>query len=337
MPAATRYRKRATDWQLPRIYLLAAIAGCATEPTAPLRGGGGIRVDLAWVTAATAASIDSASGMFVLSAPSPRTLTALAAESTAVGAARLVGDPRFSTSLRAELESVHGATIPFSHLRPCARTIYAPSPFAELPARAPGPLRRGLGSQWSVQLCAAPSSNVVLSVMVPDGPRDFRVDSDTIVVSSLRQFGGGNDWFISALPPAFTDGLLLTPEEAVRTTFLATRVRANGVPQPVYQWDDRRDDNRLASHVSWLVPLEQPVQVRNSADGSTRFVSELIVQRRETSQVTADFFVPASTQPTERWFTFWKDTTGTGSLTVFDSVSVRVRGAHRFDAVQVVR
>ena len=338
MPSASGYSKPTkTRPRLHVCFVVAAIAGCATEPTALSRSVGGIRVDVAWITASAATSIDGASGKFVLATASPRNLTELAADSSAIGAALLVGDPRFDRALRTELEAIRGALIPFSQLRPCARTIYVLSPFEEPPASAPGWLRRGLASQWSVQLCRSSSPDVVLSVMIADGPRDFRVDSDTVVVSSLRQRGGGNNWFISALPPAFTDGLMLTPEEAARTTFLATRTRLSSVPVPVYQWDDRLDDNRLASHVSWLVTLEKPVKVRSKVDGSLRSANDLIVQRRETTQLTADFFVAASTQPTQRWFAFLKDTTGNSTSIALDSVSVRVRGPHRFDAVEIVR
>ena len=338
IPSASGYSKAAKTRRKLRIcFLIAAIAGCATEPTAISRSVGGIRVDVAWIAGSASMSIDSGSGKFVLAAASPRNLTEVAADSSAIGAALLIGDPRFDSALRAELEAIRGAVIPFAQLRPCARTIYAVSPFEEPPASTPGWLRRALASQWSVQLCGATSPDVVLSVMIADGPRDFRVDNDTIVVSSLRQRGGGNNWFVSALPPAFMDGLMLTPEEAVRTTFLATGTRINSVPVPVYQWDDRRDDNRLASHVSWLVTLEKPVRVRSKVDGSIGFRSDLIVQRRDTTQVTADFFVAASSQPAQRWFAFLKDTTGSSTSTALDSVSVRVRGPHRFDAVEIVR
>ena len=311
--------------------------GCAAEPTAPTRGVGGIRVDAAWVTTSVAGSVNTVSGMFILPPAVPRTLTELAADSISIGVARIVGDTGFSNALRAELERIRASTIPFLQLRPCARTIYAPSPFEEPPSAAPGWLRRGLASQWAVQMCDPRSPDVLISVMIPDAPRDFVVDNETIVVSSLRQFGGGADWFVTALPSAFVDGLLLTPEEAVRTAFLATTVRISSVPMPLYQWDDRLDDNRIASHVSWLLSLEQPIQVRNKETNTVQVVTELIVQRRHPTQASADYFIPASVQPTQRWFSFRKDTTGTSASTALDSVSVRVRGHHRFNAVEIVR
>ena len=321
------------------VALAAAVVtfGCAAEPTVPTRSVGGIRVDATWVTTSVLGSVNSVSGMFVLPPAIPRTLTELAADSSAIGVARIVGDTGFSNSLRADLERIRASTIPFSRLRPCARTIYAPSPFEELPSAAPGWLRRGLASQWAVQMCDPRSQDVLISVMVPDAPRDFVVDNEAIVVSSLRQFGGGADWFVSALPPAFVGGLLLTPEEAVRTTFLATKVRISSVPMPVYQWDDRLDDNRIASHVSWFLTLEQPIQVRNKETNTVQVVAELIVQRRNPTQASADYFIPAPAQPTQRWFSFRKDTTGTSASTILDSVSVRVRGHHRFNAVEIVR
>lgn len=311
--------------------------GCSSETTAPKERFGGIRVDAEWVTPPVAASVNTVSGLFVLEEGTPQIVTKIAADSIALAVARITGDPRFPNSRRSDLERARGASIPFAELTPCARPVYATAPFEMVPAAAPGWLRRGLASQWSIQLCGRRSPDVMMSVMVPDALRDFAIANDTIVVASLRQFGGGGDWFVSALPRGFSEGLLLTPEEAVRTTFLSTGVRVSKVPRPVYQWDDRKNDNRVAAHVSWLVTLERPVQVFNKESNAMQVVSQLIVQRRELTQLKADFFVPASVQPSQRWFSFSKDTTGTSSSTELDSVLVRVRGLHRFNAVDLVR
>jgi hypothetical protein len=293
-------------------------------------------VDAAWVTGEAARTLDPATGRFVLALPAGRFVSRLAAESVAVAVARSYANPNLLGNARAVLEQDRGGPIDFSRLRPCHRTTYATGPVGELPAAAPGWVRRGLGPQWAVPLCAPGRADAQLSVGVPDGgPRDFAVAGDTLARDSFRQLGGGNNWTTVGVPSRFPSGLPLTPEEAVAAVARATARRVADRPAA---YDGPGKNFPLCA--SWRLVLDAPVRVRGDSTGRERLTSELYVRRAPACfSAAVRLYVALPAPAAVQWVRFPRDTTGRSSagLAELDSVAAPVVGPAAFEAVTVAR
>lgn len=316
------------------VCILLAFGGCETAATEPSRSN--TRLDPAWLTEETARDIDARTGEFLLTPPTPRYLSKLAAESASIAISRSISARVEFADLRRFLEQQRGSRIEFSALHPCARTTYATASLAELPAAAPGYLRRAFAPYWAVPLCSASRDEAQLSVGIPDAPRDFRVDADTIV--RTRPFGGGTNWYLTGLSPQlFPRGLPLSPERAVELAFAATGVRIARVPEPYLQQDDTTETLITSLCASWRLTLENPVKVREQTSGTVRPVTELFVKRTPACvSETVEFYVASMQQPPFRWLTFLRDTLAVPPDPL-DSVAVPLVGPRRFEAVTVVR
>lgn len=294
----------------------------------------------AWVTDAVAAQLTPA-GQFAPATATPRQLSRIAADSVARAVTALLRPGMPLDGRRVELVAERGAAIDFDQLSPCGRPTYVAVATAAFPTGAPGWLRRAFGPYWNVPMCALPDTRAQLAIGVPDGPRDFTIVNDTIVLASMRRSGGGGDWLVLAVSAAFTQGMAVTAEEAVATVFAAARTRVSAVPRAMIQMDTRLVP--AVTHpacAAWRIALERPVRVRGAESGESREVSELFV-KRDGSCVTGPItmYAPLSTQPATYTYRFPKDTaaaTPIGETLPLDSVVVTVNGLGRFERVAVV-
>lgn len=310
------------------------LCGCDRHATEP--SGERTRLDPAWLSGEASRSIDESTGEFVLRAVMPRYISQLAAETAGVAISRDIGSRFEFTELRRFLEERRGTRIDFHALRACARTTYASGSLADLPARVPGYLRRAWAPYWAVPLCDATFDEPQLSVGVPDAPRDFRVEGDTIV--RTRVIGGGNNWYSTGLSPRlFSRGLALTPERAVKAVFDATGVRVSSVPEAFLQQDDSTEALITSVCASWRIALASPVLVREQRSGAERTVTEMFVKRAPFCvSDTIALYVAAEQQPAFRWISFPKDTLASAPNPM-DSVAVPLVGPRRFEAITVQR
>jgi hypothetical protein len=317
------------------VTCVAIFGGCSREPTTPQ----GMSINSRWITESVKASVD-ANGRFFSVRPEIRYLTRSAAESTATAVATLLRTGQRLESHQAKLVTDHGSAIAFDRLTSCGRLTYASVATDELPVSVPGWARRAFGPQWNVPMCPRGDSRAVLTIGVPDGPRDFVVANDTVVQSSIRLFGGGADYTILAVSPAFPQGMALTPEDAVAGAFGLTAVRISSIPRAFLLLDDRDPGIAFPACASWELSFEKRVLVRGTQTTDTASVDRLFVKRDPNCISGAvQLFVPLRQQPTTRRLYFAKDTTGTlGSVNAFaDSVDIDMKGLGRFERVMVIR
>lgn len=310
------------------------LSGCASDNE--LTGAAPTKVRSEWVTAATFAALD-ATGRFVLLEGNARYQSRAAADSFARAMARELRDGGGFSARQAELVQRAGAPIDFATLRRCGAATYMTVAWPDLPPRAPGYLRRAFGPRWNVPFCAAGDARARVLIDVPDGPRDFVIEGDTLVVSKSRTSGGGNNFIFVGVNATFPTGMALTAEDAVAVVFAATGTRIAGAPTPFSKMDDRLPVGFvLATCATWRVPLETPVRIRGEETQSERVVSELFVVRdNPCAGGTPTLYSPTPAQPPLRYFVFAGDTLSVDSA--LDSVAVPTNGLGRFEKVSVIR
>lgn len=291
------------------------------------------RVRPEWVTGEAAAALDSSTGLFRLSYPTPQWVSLITAESIAVAAGKLIGSPNpFNSAQLAQTD--RGAPIDFAHLSPCGRADYALSPFAEFPSQLPGYARRAWGPHWAVSLCGA-DGTAQLSIGVPDGPMDIQLSNGTLV--RPRAGGGGSDFTIAGVPIRFPDGLPLTPEEAVATVHRLSGRRVSTLPRAFNQLDDR-GFGQLALCASWWLSVDTAVMVQSAVTGAIMRNRQFFVRRFPACYSDSVAVYVASINQPVRWpIIVPNDTVKNDPLTGMDTVMVLVVGPVLFERASILR
>jgi hypothetical protein len=292
------------------------------------------RVRPEWVTGEAAAALDSSTGLFRLSYPTPQRVTVAAADSFALAAARLIGSPNPLNTASQTVEKDRGAPIDFDYLSLCERVLYVHSPFGGFPLEVPGYARRAWGPHWAVSLCGR-DGTAQLSIGVPENVMDVQIVNGTLV--RPRTQGGGNDFSGAGVPPRFPFGLPLTPEEAVAVVHQMSSQRASTLPSAFNQLDDR-GFGQLPLCASWRLSVEAPVRVRNEKTGAVTATQELFVRRFPACYSDSiALYVASANQPTTWPLFIPKDTVTNNPGAGIDTIKVSLVGPVLFEKVSVVR
>ncbi len=239
------------------------------------------------------------------------------------------------------LTAQRGRNIAFARLGVCWSTVFAQAPFASIPPSVPGALRRAYSSAWSIALCEPGVADAQLNIGLPDAPSDLPLDGDSIRISSLRVYGGGVDFVASGLnPQLFEFGTALTPEEAVRATFLATKRQITEVPKAVIYFGEEAQAFVLPLCAAWRIQLDSPIRVRGIGTRSERDVAELYVRRSPNCvSRSIEFFTPREPLKTAYWILVPRDTTLTvdSLFNVRDSVALQLNAPLALQQVEIVR
>jgi len=322
------------------LLTFASILACHTEPSEP-SGPEEVRVLTSWVTESVAPRVTPA-GQFIRSTIKARYLSQVAAESVAIAVARSMVPGGAYENSGLGIQQTRGARVNFAQLLACGRTDYIDVATDDLPPNIPGPARRAYGPQWGVTLCAPQSSAAQVSVGVPDGPRDFRVERNELVLSSFRTTGGGADWTVVAVPAEFPSGMVVTAEAAAEAVFRATARRVSEVPSAFAMIDDIRSPGiPVPACAAWRVTVESPVRVRGIESGAEREMRTFFVKQDSEgcARGSIALFAASPRQPPGRSIVFLRDTTGAAANQAdpFDTVLVPVNGLGHFERVEVIR
>jgi hypothetical protein len=313
---------------------LALLTACSSEPSAPQS----VRIVSTWVTEQVASQVNS-SGRFIGQPRSHRYVPRVSAESVAIAVARsMVQGAAFEAAGRI-IERDRGSSVDFANLGLCGNTEYVEVATDDLPPQASGPARRAYGPTWGVTLCARGNSAAQVSIGVPDGPRDFRIENNALVLESFRKFGGGANWTTSAVGPTYPTGITVSAEAAVEAVFRMIGRRINSVPR-AFKLMDERDPRGIPtpSCAAWRVSVELPVRVRGLESGVERDVQEFFVERLgRCLDGPIAVFAPSPTQPAGRSIPERRDTTGMTENVEFYTIVVPVHGLGHFERVELVR
>lgn len=333
--ATVRTQRVRAVWTAVAIVFVALI-GCQNDPAAPQES----RVLTSWVTESVGRQL-TGSGRFIRPSSPGRHLSQSAADSVAVAVVRAMAPGRAFETAAGSLQRDRGTAIDFARLELCRRTTYIEVATDEFPAEIPGPARRAYGPTWGVPMCPIGSTAANVSVGVPDGPRDFRVAGNELVLDSFRQSGGGANWTATAVATTFPSGMTLTAEAAAEAVFVATKHRISEIPSAFSMIDDITAPSiPVPACAGWRVTVETPVHIRGLETGLERETRTFFVKRdRDCLMGPISLYVPTPVQPAGRRISFLRDTTGLTQdpENPFTTVLVPVNGLGHFELVTILR
>jgi len=292
------------------------------------------RVQPEWVTASAAAALDSASGLFRLTYPSPQWISQIDADSLAAAVARVIGSPDPLNIGRQAAEADRGGAIDFGSLKVCERDLYVLSPFGTFPPQLPGYARRAWGPHWSVSFCGR-DGTVQLSLGIPDNPTDLQIVNGVLV--RARTEGGGDDSNGAGVPMRFLFGLPVAPEDAVKVIYERAARRVATPPVPFNQLDDR-GFGQLALCASWRLSTDSDVAVRSETTGALMAAREFFVRRFPACYSDSLVVYVADNNQPQTWpLLVFSDTVTNDPSAGMDTIRVPVLGPVAFQRVAFIR
>jgi len=158
----------------------------------------------------------------------------------------------------ATIEADRGAPIDAGALRVCPRVYYASSAYRSVSENTPTALKKLVGSQWLVGLCAGAVQEVVIAVSA--SATDATLDEE----GRITDFGKGN--FLPMGVPVGVEVPML-PEAAAIFVADQTNSRIKAVPRL-----EMRAYPFSAIAAVWSVDLESPVEALGRESGAVRRV-----------------------------------------------------------------
>ncbi len=231
------------------------LVACTSDAMAPSQRG----VNAAYVTG-EAASVLDARGVFRLpEPPGAEPFTRISAERAAeLAVAHARG---FLWSTLSTFEEVHGGSIDLAALRQCGRIFYAQSPY-DLSASGAGPLlRREVGPEWIVALCA-PDDAPQISYSVSAYATNLSIVDGRVMWNPDEPAGG--EFFMWGIPRRRMWPIL--PERAVELLATETGLRVSGIPELLIP----KAFYAAQTQSLWKLTLEAPVQVRTPAGSALK-------------------------------------------------------------------
>ncbi len=301
------------------IAVAVPIAGCL-DTLGPGSDATTVPSVLAWTTGAALANLDS-EGHFRFPTPkSPDELPIITLEfagALTLGVVRTwIANPDVITlpgtvSIRAGLEETHGAAVDWDRAELGFRTGYfSMSPFAPLPADAPGSDHRSFGSHYLVPVYV--DGVQVLSLGVASYNPEVRILPNGFVRLPLIS---GNEWSAHGVPRGLHFSIPPAPEAAVTFAAKALGAKVSQVPTLI------RPRRGMAPHAGrWQLDLDQTVDVRRRSDQRVVQLKRLYVGVSFVENGEGDLrfrlFMPSETQPAADTARFFRDTSRTELIEV---------------------
>lgn len=241
------------SWCVSAMALTACGAPAVHNPARPSETARGHRLAASQVTGAVLSALD-AEGRFVFSVVPWRSTSPQRADSVAIAAARFTGRMR-----PAAFDSIWGAPIDFSALRPCARKYRVLAVAEPLPLHVYRPVRLEFGPRWVVPLCL-PSGDSPVSVEVADGESALELSPDGGFAGSF--FISEGEYGVLASERTYDASLPLSPEQAAAFAVGRTGRRVASLPVAIMVHPGNYGNRMPAKCMRWKIRLESPVRLR---------------------------------------------------------------------------
>ena len=176
---------------------------------------------------------------------------------------------QYGPMIASDLEDQYGGPIDFSTLRACDRTLFARSPFEELPTGLSRSAAHYLGSFWITAVCGVGGQRQV-SVAIAAGASEITVSQGLLVVppNAVKMVG---------IPPSWDAPVPVSPEAAAvlaaqETGALVAAVPVLVAPNPV---------QAFPQGANWVIALDRAVSVHGERSNHTRQTAEVLVASAE--------------------------------------------------------